>query len=179
MNKSISTSKGNIIIRKANPTDVEQFRELRLFALRESPIAFSADYQTSLNRPLEYWQNRLKEDEDSVTFLAEHEHDLIGMTGIMRGHSPKRKHSAEIYGVFVHPEWRGLHIAEALIEAGVEWAKSKAVVIVKLGVNSANSSAVRLYQRCGFTIYGTDPSGILFNGKYYDGYLMYRSLDES
>jgi RimJ/RimL family protein N-acetyltransferase len=179
MIKSFDTKQGTIVIREANLADVERYRILRLFALQESPLAFGADFETSLNQPPGYWQERLKEDEYSVTFIAEHEQTLIGMMGIIRRPSPKTKHSATIIGVFVHPEWRGLHIAEFLIDACTDWAKSKEVVIVKLGVNAANTSAIRCYQRRGFTIYGTEPRGTFYEGKYYDGHLMSRMLDDS
>lgn len=179
MIKSISTPKGAIVIREASLADVEQFRNLRLFALQESPLAFSADYEISINHPLEYWQNRLKEDDNSVTFIAEHENKLIAMTGVARRPLPKTKHSGEIYGVFVHPDWRGLHIAGFLIDSCIGWARSRDVIIVKLGVNAANTSAIRCYQRCGFIIYGTEPRGTFYNGQYYDGYLMFKSLDDS
>jgi len=177
MIRSITTARGTIVIREANLADAEQFRELRLYALQDSPTAFSADYDINASRPSEYWHDRLKEDEDSIIFFAEHEHQLIGMMGIARGHSRKNKHSAEIWGVFVRPEWRGLHIAESLIEACVGWATSKAVNIIKLGVLAAGTSAVRCYQRCGFIIYGTEPRGIFYDDQYYDGFLMYRDLN--
>jgi RimJ/RimL family protein N-acetyltransferase len=63
-----------------------------------------------------------------------------------------------------------------LIETCITWAKTRQVNIVKLGVMTNNTSAVRCYERCGFTIYGTEPRGILYEGKYYDEYLMARSL---
>jgi RimJ/RimL family protein N-acetyltransferase len=179
MIKSISTPKGVIIVREANLADVDQYRLLRLFALQESPLAFGQDHETSLNYSPETWQERLREGEHSVTFIAEHEQSLIGMTGILRRLLPKTKHSATIVGVYLHPEWRGLRIANSLIDACIEWAKLKGVVIVKLSVNAENTSAIRCYQRCGFTIYGTEPRGIFYNGRYYDGHLMFKALDNS
>jgi len=179
MIKSLSTPRGKVVIREANLADIDQYRALRLFALQESPLAFGQDYETSLSYSPETWQERLQEDEHSVTFIAEHEQNLIGMTGILRRPLPKTKHSATIVGVYVHPEWRGLRIAESLLNACIKWAKSKSVVIVKLGVNAENRSAIRSYQRCGFTIYGTEPRGTFYDGKYYDGLLMYKLLDVS
>lgn len=179
MNRSILTPRGEILVRRADPADAIPFRELRLEALQESPTAFPADYQVSATQPSSYWQGRLKEEEDAILLFAEHERRLIGMTGITRGDSPKTKHSAEIWGVYVRPEWRGLHIAEALIEACIEWAKSKEVNIVKLGVVIPNPSAVHCYQRCGFSISATQPQGIFYEGQYYDGYLMYRDLNST
>lgn len=176
MIKSIHTPKGTILIREANPTDMVQYRELRLFALQDSPTAFSADYQTNLNHPPEYWQNRLNRDDDSTMFFGEHDQHLIGLTGIARRHSPKTSHTAEIYSVFVRPEWRGLHIAEALIEACLAWAELKDVLIVKLGVLTTSTSAIRCYQRCGFTVYGKEPLALYHEGKYYDGLMMFRLL---
>lgn len=178
MIKSLDTPRGTVIIREATLADVVQYRELRLFALEESPLAFGQDYGTSLNHPPEFWQERLRDDEHSVTFIAEHEQNLMGMTGILRRPLPKTKHSATIVGVYIHPDWRGLRIAASLIDACIEWAGSKGVVIVKLSVNSENTSAIRCYQRCGFSIYGTEPRGTFYDGRYYDGHLMYKLLDD-
>lgn len=43
--------------------------------------------------------------DESTMFLAEHKNNLIGMTGIARGSSPKTRHSAWIWGVYIRPEW--------------------------------------------------------------------------
>jgi RimJ/RimL family protein N-acetyltransferase len=176
-NHIFETSRGSITIRKATPSDVSQYRELRLHALENVPTAFSADYHVQLNQPTSFWERRIAYDEYGTIFFAEHENKLIGMTGIRQNESPKTRHSADIISVYVRPEWRGLHIAEVLIEACIEWAKTREVNIVKLGVLSASTSAIRCYQRCGFIIYGTEPRGIFYDGQYFDGYLMARIIE--
>jgi RimJ/RimL family protein N-acetyltransferase len=118
-------------------------------------------------------------DEHGIIFFAEVDSKLIGMTGIRKGDTLKTKHSAYIWGVYVHPEWRGLHIAEELIRTCIDWAEERGVEIVKLGVVTKNASAIRCYERCGFTIYGTEPRGIYYDGRYYDEYLMFKLLDVS
>ena len=82
-------------------------------------------------------------------------------------------------GVYVRPEWRGLHLAGALIETCADWARERDVVILKLGVMTNNESAIHCYKRCGFTVYGTEPGALFHEGQYYDEFLMYRSLDDS
>ena len=179
MNRSIATGRGTVLIREATVANALQFRALRLEALQDSPTAFGADYETNLNQPAEYWESRLKADEDATIFLAEYEHNLIGMTGIVRGRSKKTKHNAWIWGVYVTPEWRGLRIAGELINSCCDWAIAREIVIVKLGVGATNRSAIRCYERCGFSAYGTDPRAALYEGQYYDELLMSRSLDNS
>jgi ribosomal protein S18 acetylase RimI-like enzyme len=176
INRSFETTRGTVIIREATPDDVTQYRELRLFALQDAPTAFSADYQTQLSRPMSFWEGRLNFDEFGIIFFAEYAGNLIGMTGIRQRESPKTKHSADIFSVYVQPEWRGLHIAEALIDSCAQWAKAHEVNILKLGVMATNASAVRCYERCGFKIYGTEPRDVFYEDTYYDLYLMYRDL---
>jgi len=176
---TLKTQRGLIVVRAAMILDADEFRALRLDAIEDSPFAFPADYTVTVNQPMSFWENRLKSDETRTIFFAEHENRLIGMTGIYKGDLPKTKHGATIWGVYVRPEWRGLRIAESLIESCIGWAKSHEVKIVKLGVTAASTSAVRCYQRCGFIIYGTEPRGIFYEAQYYDGYLMYRSLDNA
>lgn len=178
MTRSFTTLRGKILLREAKPIDAVPFRELRLEALHDHPTAFSADYQTNLTQPPRYWEDRLTLQPDEATiFLALHEGHLLGMTGIVRGNSPKTRHSALIWGVYVKPEWRGLHIAEKLINSCILWANIREIVLVKLGVSAVNQPAIRCYERCGFKTYGTEPRAIYYGGKYYDEYLMYRSLD--
>ena len=174
--KSLETLRGTITIRESTPSDLIQYRELRLGALQNSPTAFSADYELNLNQPMSFWEGRLKPDAHGIILFAEHDLKLIGMTGIRQGESPKTKHSAGIWGVYVRSEWRGLHIAETLIETCVAWAKLREINMIKLGVTTTNASAVRCYERCGFTIYGHEPRAMLYEGTYYDEYLMSRDI---
>ena len=179
MIKSIQTTKGTVLIRDANLTDADSYRELRLYALQDSPTAFSADLQENQKHPMRFWKDRLKPDEHGITIFAEHENHLVGMTGIRKGESPKTRHSAGIWGVYVRPEWRGFHLAGEMMELCYEWAKLRGVQIVKLGVMTTNEAAIRLYERCGFTVYGTDPQALYYKGQYYDALLMWRSLMNS
>jgi len=180
MKRSFTTPRGQILIREAQPTDAIPFRELRLGALQDSPLAFTADYQKTLNQTLKYWEDTLSmQADESTILLVEHENDLIGMTGISRDSSPKTRHGAWIWGVYMKPEWRGLHIAEELINSCFTWARAREINLIKLGVSAVNQSAIRCYERCGFQTYGTEPRAIFYEGKYYDEYLMYRSLDDS
>lgn len=178
MIKVLDTSRGKVLIREASPSDASRFRALRLEALQDSPIAFSADYQQNLNHPLKYWQDRLTMQSDEATiFFAEHESILIGMTGIMRNSSPKTRHSAWVWGVYVTPEWRGLRIAEELIRSCLDWGKERKVILAKLGVAAVNEPAIKCYERCGFETFGTEPRAIFYGGRYYDEYLMAVDLD--
>jgi len=180
MIRSCNTPCGEIRIREAHPSDAVPFRELRLGALLDSPIAFGADYQKNLHQPIKYWEDLLTmHTEEATIFLAGCEDNLIGMTGITRGGSPKTKHGAWIWGVYVKPEWRGNHIAEELIQSCLSWAKERKIILVKLGVVVTNTSAIRCYERCGFQTYGTEPRAIYYDRKYYDEYMMCRSLDRS
>lgn len=174
---SLVTERGTVVLREANLADAPQFRDLRLNGLQDSPTAFSADYETNFNHPMSFWEGRLTFDEHGIIFFAEHENCLIGMTGIRKGESPKTKHSAYIWGVYIRPEWRGLHIAGTLIEISTAWARERGVVILKLGVMANNESAIRCYKRIGFTIYGTEPRTLFHDGQYYDEYLMSRDIN--
>ena len=176
--RSIQTAKGTIIVREASLADVDQFRELRLFALKDSPTSFSADYNLVFGFPTSYWEDRLRPNIYGTMFFAENNSNLVGMMGIRKGESPKTDHGAGIWGVFLRPEWRGLHIAEEMINLSCDWAKLREVQIVRLAVVSTNESAIRLYNRSGFTVYGTEPRALFHEGQYYDEYLMSRLLIE-
>ena len=179
MIRSVATPRGTIVIRQCSFADASRFRELRLEALSDSPTAFSMDYEKARNYPQKYWEDTLTlDDNESAIFFAEHEDKLISTTGIARGRSPKTRHAADVWGVYTSAQWRGLHIAEELIRSCLEWAKARDIVIARLGVTTMNKPAIRCYERCGFKIYAIESRAMLYEGKYYDFYMMSCSLDE-
>jgi RimJ/RimL family protein N-acetyltransferase len=178
MDTSITTPRGAVIIRSATEEDASAYRDLRLEALRNHPVAFSADYQVNLAKPMTYWIERLqvnRADSAIMTYFAVHDQKLIGTSSIVCTTSPKERHSATIVGMYVQPDWRGFHIAEELVTACIDWARTREAKIVKLGVTTTNTAAIRCYARCGFRVYGIEPQSLYHDGVFYDELLMART----
>lgn len=160
-------------IRHALAEDIEAYRELRLEALKNHPTTFGQDYEDVAALDNKYWENTLKIDtKEKALFFAENNSQLIGMTGVYRNLSKKSDHAATVWGVYVRPEWRGKRISQTLVCECLRWAKEQQITIVKLAVVTDNPPAIRCYERCGFTIHGREPKAILYDGVYYDEYLM-------
>lgn len=172
----LKTNRGEVLLRTSTLADVDAYRELRLEGLKNHPSAFGQSYTKASVEPHEYWASRLSPNPDQVLYFAEYEDQLIGMTGIIRPNAEKIKHNGSIWGVYVRPAWRGQRIAESLVRACVDWAKSQALVTVKLAVVTSNLPAIHCYERCGFQVYGIEPKAIFEGGTYHDEYLMALSL---
>lgn len=128
---------------------------------------------------MSYWAERLRlnsPDDGVMLYFAVHDDLLIGMCGITYTSSPKLKHSAYIVSMYVRPDWRGLRIAEAPINACLEWGRDQGIQIVKLGVTTTNTAAIRCYARCGFQAFGTEPQAICVDGVFYEELLMARAV---
>ena len=175
----LDTPRGAVTIRPTNESDAPAYRELRMAALRAHPEDFGADYDSLAARSIEHWQERMREGaggERGITHVAVAQGELIGMMVLQRGDLPKLRHWAHIFGVYVRPEWRGVGIADGLIEACAAYASTLGLRLLKLGVVTTNVSAIQLYQRCGFRVYGVEPEAIQHEGTYYDELLMTRRI---
>lgn len=60
------------------------------------------------------------------------------------------RHTAQVQGVWVAPQWRGRGIATAAMAAVVADALRRVAPSVSLYVNDYNTAARRVYARCGF-----------------------------
>jgi predicted GNAT family acetyltransferase len=65
------------------------------------------------------------------------------------------RHTAQIQGVWVAPEWRGRGLASRGMAAVVKDALRRSAPTVSLYVNDYNHAARRVYARCGFRRVGT------------------------
>ena len=179
MTTQISTPKGTISIRPANKADATELRELRFEALLDTPQAFAADYTEAQADPVEVWVERIHSyalENTGILSIACLEDRLVGMTGLARGSHSKTRHSGWIWGVYVSPELRGMHIGEALVVECLAWAQAQGLRVVKLSVITSNTPAIRCYTRCGFSVFGVEPPAIAYDGVLYDELLMAKSM---
>lgn len=181
MNQQIlQTTRGEIVIRPGQEQDWQEYRSIRLEMLRAHPEAFLADYTTTEAYHASFWKERLHGPGPmQATFFAVYESELVGMAFVQRRSGVKTQHNAEVYSVYVKPEWRGMRIAGALLDRCALWAKRSGVTVLKLAVVDSNETAIHCYQENGFVAYGTEPHAVLMDGKYYDDVLMARILDAS
>jgi GNAT superfamily N-acetyltransferase len=167
---SIQTARGAVTIRSTSADDAPRLRALRVEALTSSPTSFGSDVS---DVDVHDWVKVATGDADNAAFVAEHAGQLIGMAGGYRSTRRKERHHADIWGVYVQPNWRRMGLAQALLNATVEWARDAGVAIVKLTV-VPESGARGCYERCGFKVTGVDPAALCWDGRYYDELLMHR-----
>jgi len=65
------------------------------------------------------------------------------------------RHTAQVQGVWVAPEWRGRGLGTAGMAAVVADALDRVAPTVSLYVNDYNTAARRVYETCGFRTVGT------------------------
>jgi GNAT superfamily N-acetyltransferase len=65
------------------------------------------------------------EREDTVAFLTEDPHEVIGFAAVSRSYCLEVGMYCELEDLFVVPEWRGRGVANALVEAAVSWAREQ------------------------------------------------------
>jgi RimJ/RimL family protein N-acetyltransferase len=173
----LMTPKGAVLIRPAVLGDAAALRELRLEALAGHPQVFAADHAATAAGSAQEWVECI------AGYAAENSGVIcvasagIGMSGLVRGHWPKTRHSGTMWGMYVAADWRGFHVGQTLVNGCVAWARAQGLTMVRLGVVTHNASAIRCYACCGFTVYGIDPQAIHYDGVYYDELLMAKPIE--
>lgn len=164
-----------MFIRRLGPRDAALFREIRLEALLNHPTAFASDYADQAKLPLDSFAHRLDDNAVFGGFASGNEDKLLGTVGVSRDPSPKMRHNASIFAVYVRPEARGTGLARALIEAAIAEAATDCRT-VRLLVEAGNIAAQKLYAATGFTVWARDEGLVQIDGQFYDMLVMRRDL---
>jgi ribosomal protein S18 acetylase RimI-like enzyme len=166
----------NIQIRRLEPSDAQACWSLRLLALESDPEAFGEDAEEHRQRSIEVVSERLA-NEWNCTLGAFDDPSLIGMVGVGRQERVKRRHIAQIWGMFVAPSHRGLGIGRALVSAAIEYARSlDGLRKLQLSVITTQPAARALYHSMGFQSFGVDAEALCVDGKYLDEEYMTLAL---
>jgi putative acetyltransferase len=160
----------NITIRSVEPGDYEAMQ--RLFA---GPKVVAGTSQLPFPSA-EQWRKRLAEPAEGLyRLVACVDQELVGQLGLHTfPMQPRRRHAGGI-GLAVRDEWQGKGVGTALLQAAVDLAdRWLNLTRLELTVFTDNASAIRLYEKFGFTIEGTLVGYVLRDGRYVDVYTMAR-----
>lgn len=137
-----------------------EYRALRLRALKEDPEAFSSSYADSLRQPEQFWKARLasaERGERSWLLFGRQDNKPVGMIGaFIEGDTTE---TATVVSVYVPREERGNGISSRLMEEILRVLSAvPRLRKARLDVNVSQVAAIRVYQRCGFREIGRKPA---------------------
>lgn len=161
------------MIRTLTEEDIDAFITLRQRALRECPLAFAASADNDFASSPETLRTQIARAPDWMIFGAFEGAALAGSVGVIRPHHSKSAHCLDLWGMYVAPEHRGRGVGAQLLDAAIAHARGmNGVAWIKLGVTAAAEDARRLYERAGFTIWGTQPDSLRYEGHAVDQHYM-------
>ncbi|MBI0423905.1 MULTISPECIES: GNAT family N-acetyltransferase [Acinetobacter] len=158
----------NVEIKILSVNQVEDFRTIRLSALKKSPKTFGSTYAAEVEKPLKFFEARLS---NSTIFGAYYKDEIIGLAVLTQESGIKDSHKAFLTSVFIEPEFHQKGVARRLISEVIEFSK-KHVEQILLTVTNDNKPAIHLYKKLGFQIYGVDEKALKDNDEYIDEILM-------
>ncbi len=155
-------------IRLLEPKDCPTFKGLRLEALLQHPEAFGSSYEEESKLTEEAFQQGFCTCDVFGAFVND---ELVGCAGFFIYAAEKMSHRGCLFSMYTKDTHRNRGTADALIKAIIDHAK-KCVIQLHLTVVTTNHAAIRLYQKYGFTIYGTEPRSLKIGECFYDEHLM-------
>jgi ribosomal protein S18 acetylase RimI-like enzyme len=161
------------IVRRLEVTNVQDYRTIRLSALKTAPDAFGADHDVEAGRPIAQHAARLT---TSLVFGAYVDGRIVGMAGLRPGDGPKEAHKGLLWGFYVEPASRKDGVGAALMQTLLQAARG-VIEQVTLTVVADNAAAIALYEKFGFKHYGLEPRALKSAAGYVDEALMVLFLD--
>jgi len=158
-----------LTVRPLGPADIDQYRALRLRALREEPTAFASSPEDERLLSVETIESRLQQTMNQVMLGAFDGDTLVGLSGLLRERRSKLVHKAWIVSFYVAPEARRRGLGRLLLERTLDHARAMpGLRQVNLGVNAANVAARQLYESMGFVAFGLEHGFMLVDGVPHD-----------
>ena len=164
------------LVRRLVPADAEILVALRREALERHPLAFSASPTDDRGLDLAFVRGALASAEQAV-FGQLDGGALVAMVGVVRDAPAKRRHRAQVWGMYVAPPARRRGVGAALLAAVAEHARTwPEVRQLHLSVTEISDEARRLYERAGYRLWGREPEAFVWEGRRVDELHLVRAL---
>ncbi len=133
-----------LVVERAQESDVERVKAVRLAALADSPSAFGSTLAEERKYDEADWRGWCR---DTATFLAAQDGVPIGIAAGVDGTSPDQR---KLIAMWLHPGHRGSGASTALVAAVRSWSLRDDAATLMLWVTRSNHAAVKPYRRARF-----------------------------
>lgn len=110
-------------------------------------------------------------DENNLFLVAIEDDRIVGFLSAERGAFRRIRHTAYIV-IGIQKDYQNRKIGTKLFQMLDDWAVKNKIIRLELTVECENVSAIKLYEKMGFSIEGTKKKTMYVNGKYVDEYMM-------
>jgi ribosomal protein S18 acetylase RimI-like enzyme len=131
------------VVARLTPDDWQEFRDVRLASLAESPWAFSASLAEQRRVDEGGWRDKLKM---RVQFVVRSGAATVGTAGYIVDENG----IPELVSMWVHPASRGQGAGDLIVRTVLDHAREQGYPEIHLCVTDGNQAAERLYARHGF-----------------------------
>lgn len=156
---------------KQNKINLEEIK----FSLMEQDdlIKVSEIEKESFTTPwtLENFSSALEKDYCHFITAKTKENELVGYCGLYQSYE-----EADITNVAVNSKFRNLGVGEAMLRFLIETGERRGIKDFTLEVRRTNSSAIRLYEKCGFESVGYRKN--FYRNPQEDACIMWRYQDK-
>lgn len=153
--------------------DADDFRRIRLEALRECPESFGASAEEVERESVESFASLLRRPLDQGFILGVFDSTLIAIGGLNRVTGDRKRHKAWLWGMYVSRDAQGQGIGKALLKHMIMDARlMDGVEQLHLALVTGNTAARSLYQSLGFKSYGVEPRSLKIGDRRFDEELM-------
>jgi GNAT superfamily N-acetyltransferase len=138
-----------------SPQLVEEYKTVRLRALKDTPTAFGSTHAKESALSDADWLKRVDtwNGPGAVCYLGMDDRAPCGIiAGYFDNNDPRM---AWVASMWVAPTHRRTGLGTVLMDAVKTWAYNLGAAELRLMVTSNNSTAMRFYERCGYTFTGT------------------------
>ena len=168
------------ILRSPNKTDAEKMIEYLKLTAAETEFGLSYPEEMDFS---------IKDEEDFITHYASSKNSLmitafdkdklIGNASLSCVIEKKKTlHRATFGMAILRSEW-GQGLGKKILIELISFAKKAGYETLELEVAASNTTAIALYKKMGFVVYGERPQSLkLKNGAYYDELLMLLYLQQ-
>jgi RimJ/RimL family protein N-acetyltransferase len=172
------TALPDLRVRILRDSDLDAYKALRDRVLAHHEEAFTSDAATEAQRTAQSYRARLGSDVGGGFTLGAWRGDrLVGAITCERDPRSKVRHIGHVVGTMVALDQQSQGVGRALLDALISRAHDDDELHqLTLSVTAGNQAAVRLYERAGFTRYGTLPKAIRVGGRFFDKDLMVLNL---
>jgi ribosomal protein S18 acetylase RimI-like enzyme len=157
---------GRVDIRRLGPADHAAYRDLMLEAYARHPEAFTSSFEERARAPASFWEDRLRPGSAAPTVVlgAFANGSLVGTVAVAFESRERLRHKATLTAMYVQSRCRSRGLGEKLVKAALHNASGRDIRVIQLTVSEGNSSAVRLYERCGFKAFAIEPMAVMGPG---------------